>query len=312
MNDASKPLAIAYDDGNGEAKPLPKKESVALDIGQVLACCELLPSSGKEEEGQVRRVVYVHGVDGKMCVVATDGSNVLICSKACSNDLQPAWAKQGVLLHAPQLKSRAKFIAGEDNAVCTVAWDGVSRFVELASPGEDIVMRVAINDAMTFPAYDHLVAQLDFSASFQDFEGFGLNTNVAKSLAALANKLTIAWDNKAKPKPKDGYRLKVYPAGPNKPLAVEFLEVPGALLIVMPQAVDQRLSVTARDLLSPAAKGTLAALRAHRTRIEQQMAKAKTQRDKTTLGAKIAEYDQRIARVMASAGVALEDKTHAA
>ena len=57
---------------------------------------------------------------------------------------------------------------------------------------------------------------------------------------------------------------------------------------------------------------TLAALRAHKTRTEVALRKAKTARDKNELAAKVADYERRIARVMAAAGVAIEDKSHQA
>jgi hypothetical protein len=92
-------------------------------------------------------------------------------------------------------------------------------------------------------------------------------------------------------------------AGEGKPTLITFPGRPGAALVLMPLiSEDAAIPQATMRVLSGPIAGTLAALRAHRTRWEKKLAKLPTSR---AIQKKIAEYDQRINAIVGRTAPAL-------
>jgi hypothetical protein len=99
------------------------------------------------------------------------------------------------------------------------------------------------------------------------------------------------------------------PAPAPAPAVVTFFGVEQSLFIIMPMNMDgaSQMPTATMALIGRGLQGTLAALKATQTRQKKQMAEAKSEDDKKSMAAIIAERDQRIAAVVqAMNGKALE------
>src|SRR6185312_3744667 len=95
-------------------------------------------------------------------------------------------------------------------------------------------------------------------------------------------------------------------ASDDVPSLVTFPGAPGTIMLILPHGQKQHaLPAPTAQLVEGSVRGTIAALRAHQTRWKQKGEKAKTQKDRTAIEEKVAEYEERILALEGQVTVAL-------
>lgn len=222
-------------------------------------------------------------------ISGTDGHRLFAFSEPSPGE-KPAWLKDGVIISRELLKEKLAMIEKIGGEYAFVSYAKGAPRIELSDPKGNVVFRSAPVDG-TFPDYSLIFAKLNLAArSTVDLESSAFNAVYLKGVADLAKLL-------------GSQSVQMFSSKPTDPVMMTFPQAPGAVLLLMPIKQDSAVisSATARVMDSTIA-GTIAALKAHRTRIERKLAKLPTSK---ALQTKLAEYDQRIGAILARTAPAL-------
>ncbi len=249
-----------------------------------------LACTSKDESRYYLHGVYLHQVNGMVRTVATDGHRMFIYArpKAEGEEL-PDWLDAGVIIPADGLKPRLALL----DSVAHVAFATDAPHVVLSDLSKTCSFRMAPIDG-TFPDYQRI---LDETKALEprelgELSSTAYNSAYLKGVGDLAKTLG----------PKDGTKsVRIFGGGDElSPSLITFPDCPGAILILMPIRAAQTIDRASVSVLAVAINGTVSALKAHRTRWADKLATAKAKKhNHDEIDAKIAEYDARIAKVIA-------------
>jgi hypothetical protein len=236
--------------------------------------------------------VHIAAREGEIRISATDGRQLFACSVSVSSEeILPDWLASGVTVSLQLLKEQLVMLekVGADDAI--VSYQTNAPHLLLSDPHNRVTFRTfPVSEA--FPVYDNMFSGIDLSArTTVDLESTGYQAGYLKGVADLAKVL-------------ESRSVQVFASsGESKPTLITFPGRPGAALVLMPLiSEDVQIPQQTMRVLSGLIAGTLAALRAHRTRWEKKLAKLPTSR---AIQKKIAEYDQRIDAIVGRTAPAL-------
>lgn len=280
------------------AEPVAPLEPVTVPIVALKAALSVTGAKRTEVSGKKSDIpanlqgVNVAALEGEIRVTATDGRQLFAYSIGVSaEETLPQWLGGGVTLSLDLLKEQLAMLEkiGAENAV--IAYQTNAPRLMLSDPHEVVSFRT-LPVADKFPVYGNVFSDIDLSArTTVDLESTGYQAGYLKGVADLAKLL-------------ESNTLQIFASsGPGKPTLIIFPGRPGAALVLMPVVSEdvQITQATMRVIAGPIA-GTLAALRAHRTRWEKKLAKLPTSRP---IQKKIAEYDARIDAIVGRTAPAL-------
>lgn len=288
---------IASTNGNGHgnaAEKIGKPETVNLPINLLRAA---LACASKEETRHYLNGVYLHAVDDNLRIVATDGHRLFVASVACTD--MPSWAKDGIIIgSASNLKGKLDFIS-KDSSSCHVTYAKGAPSAHLSDLFNEATFRCDLV-AGTFPNYQAVVGGISFDTTTAtdetleqaEFKPVSFNAEYIRQVGQVAKLISAEKD----------VSISVYARKAHEPTVITFPECPQAMMILMPVRQDKGLQGPVREMLSPAIKGTLAALRAHYTRNLKAASDSKDRAEAAVYEAKAAEFEARIKAIMDHAG----------
>ncbi len=235
--------------------------------------------------------VYVHAKDDEYRIVATDGHRMFVFSTPVESERRgaeiPAWMKAGVIVSAEGLKERLTLLDKLECETARIAYQVSAPHIVISDPTESCMFKVRPSDGV-FADYQRVLDDVQFEAhELGDMASTAYDTGYLKDVGVLAKMLGAK-------------SVRVFGAS-ETPSLITFPECPFAVLILMPlRHTETRLGVGAAKVMSGAVNGTVSALKAHQTRWANRLetAKGKAKKDAE---AKVADYDKRIAAVLAAA-----------
>ncbi len=243
--------------------------------------------------------VHIHSVGETLRMVATDGARMIVLSRPVDDGALPDWLKEGVTIPAQGLKTMLGFLASlkiDDADTIRVAFaKGASR-IELSNVGNTALFRLPVI-ALDFPEYQKIIdtATGAFLADDRkDFDHVAMAAGYLKGVGEIAKSLGCE-------------NVRVFTGTNGSPTVITFPNDPGAVLYQagIGQGNAPIFPEQTRAMLGSAINGTVAALRAHRTRTAEALKAAATPGDKGALEAKLADYDRRIADAVQMARLGL-------
>jgi hypothetical protein len=300
--------------GNGKARPEvkptveqpPAPQSLMVPAALLLACETCSATKGPAKpfaEG-----VYLHAKDGRGRAVATDGVRLFVGSFALPKKDEggsPNWLNDGLILSNLGLRERVSLMQSLDHAdMIRVTYAKGNPSVTLSDPMKytSLLAPIIVED---FPDYERLFqvesfGQIDESGRpiGREWRPIGVNSQYLKKCGDVADALETALKESAET--KHGMVIRMFTGGsPTSPVVFSFEKWPGAVLFLFPIVLKQRLLAKETALvIAPAAKLTIAALRAHATRNRQWAAGATTEVVKAAFLARATEFDERVRLVI--------------
>lgn len=276
-----------------EQTNIPALEGVDLPLYALRAA---LTCASTEETRYYLNGVYVHAKDDEYRIVATDGHRMFVFSTPVESERHgaevPAWMRAGVTISAEGLKERLTLLDKLECETARIAYQVDAPHIVISDvPAHGCTFKVKPAEG-TFSDYQHVLDQLSFEArELGEMASVSFDTGYLKDVGALAKMLGA----------KAARVFGGASTGDTEPSLITFPECPFAVLVLMPlRHSETRLGVGAAKVLSGAVAGTVAALKAHQTRWANKLETAKGNAKKAAEN-KIADYDKRIAAVLAAA-----------
>ena len=267
-------------------------ESVRLPLTALRAAATI--ASDDDQRGYMNGV-YVHARNGEYRIVARDGARMFVHStpipRKLDGDNLPAWLLQGVTIPRDGLKERLGLLDKLDCSTAEIAYQIDAPQVVISDRAESCIFKM--QPKQTWPDYQEWIDSIKaFEArESEEMASVAYDSSYLKGVGDLAKLL-------------DSKTVRVFgSAGDGDPTLVTFPDCPEAILLLMPlQRAATRLGFGAARVLTGTVAGTVAALRAHRTRWANVLDDDKsTKKAKADATAKIADYDRRIAEVITNA-----------
>ena len=172
----------------------------------------------------------------------------------------PEWLAEGVTLPLHLLKEQLAML-DKIGEIAVVSYQTEAPRVLLSDLHEHVTFRL-LPVSGKFPQYDRLLDSIDLSArTMVDLESTSYQASYLKGAADLAKLL-------------DSRSVQVFGSrAEGKPTLITFPGCPGAVLLLMPLVSEDTIAPQTAKLLAGPIAGTVAALRAHRTRWENKLEK---------------------------------------
>ncbi|MGH6967544.1 MAG: hypothetical protein ACREEN_00365 [Stellaceae bacterium] len=270
---------------------------LAYTLAPVSLLRAALACTTKSEERYYLSGVYLHSHEGKLRIAATDGSRMLVASFAppAPYSKLPSWLEKGLIVAGEGLKAKLALIDSSDPGDSPLARIGYATRQAKASledVGGDLTMKCAIIDGQ-FPDYDRVIA--GSRATFEGGERAPLDsasfaTAKMKGVGEIGTMLGAAAVH------------VIQAANPTDPSVVTFDEVPGVALYLMPFTAGAAVAPETAAIIAPGLRGSIAALKAHKTRAEADAKRAKDPRDKAAAEARVTSYNARISAILIGTG----------
>jgi DNA polymerase III beta subunit-like protein len=298
-------VAIAPTLGEARTAKAPS-ESEALEPAQAVQVpahfisAALAVAAKKDEARPFLCSVYLHQVGDQLRIVSGDGHRMLVLSQKCDTKL--GWGEEGVMLPREDLDRIAKFIGkGTSSPDFEISFGkGHPHAVVSEVAGIGTFTVNPING--TYAKYQAVLDTLSVfnGGERKPTEGVCMNPAYLKSAGAIAAAL------------ESPGIYSFMDESSSKPSAFTFEGVAGAVLIVMPMRVAQAAAAlpaaTARLIGDAAMRGSIAALKAHATRIKKQIEATKDKAEVAKLEAVAKGYTDRAAELTAALSVKIENK----
>ncbi|HVH73296.1 MAG TPA: hypothetical protein VM755_00115 [Stellaceae bacterium] len=237
------------------------------------------------------RAVYLHSTGDEYRLIGTDGVRLLVYSSPIGEGPAPAWTEAGVAIATEGLKERVGLLRRLKCETARVAYQTEAPQIVLSNREEDVVFKLRPLDA-EFLQYQRILDDLKaFKArKVSEMSSTAFDARYLKGVGDLAKLL-------------DSNTVQVFDGGAEgEPTLVAFPGCEFAVLVLMPLKEQPRLGAGAARILEGAVNGTVAALRAHRTRwatrLEDPQLSAAARKAAEN---KIADYDRRIAAIIEKA-----------
>jgi hypothetical protein len=258
--------------------------------------------------------VYVHAKGDRGRVVGSDGSRLFIASFPLPTKEAggaPAWMRDGgVILSNDGLRSRLALLGKlSDEMDVRVGYANGNASVELSDAKEATVFKIAAKVG-TYPNVDSALGAKSFTtldedgnADVREWQPVGINSSYLKQCGDIAKTLEAGLEPDKRS--KLGMVVRAFNGGASdSPLVFDFSTWPGAILVVAPAVMaSQVTSKETAQLLAPAVKATVAALRAHATRWDQRAKEATIEAEKVEAQTKADGFRKRVANIFATVPV---------
>jgi hypothetical protein len=268
---------------------------------------EQISTHGKDDQACMRSVfIHAHAPSNKVRVVGLAPDKVFISSFA-PPETPPHWLAEGVLLDNDLLKKQVAMIRNfADDAMVKVTYARGAASAVLSDGGGNVTFKVPVAMA-EFPDYDGVIKaksgnlyNADGSLNIREWEPVGFNSAYLKQCGEVAKTLDagVAKDLRS----KSGMMIHAYGGQAGVPLFIEFTSVPGTIMVILPRALALKVPHTATaQLLAPAIKASVAALRAHSTRWLQVADNAGSEIEREAAIAKSRQFLDRVGALLAKA-----------
>jgi hypothetical protein len=303
----AQPLTTEIAKLDGEDKPAPKLELVAIPAALLLAA-ETIVAKAPKDRTDLQGVLLHQKDTGIARVVAADGFRIFIGSF----EAKPAasWLKGGIMVSREDLKPRVNMLlkVAESPIVVLAFAKGESR-ATLMDIHNTMSFKIDCAEVKELPDYEANIQMKTFTDLTDDagrtmrpeWEPVGFNSRHMKDVGDIARILEGGMDKRVRE--KNGMTIRVFDQGNiNAPRIFDFQGWDGAILIVGAMALPTaQFPLLTAKVLAPAVKGTIAALRAHATRWTDAAAQAESEEARAACLAKAESFQQRVNAVLARA-----------
>lgn len=278
----------------GQALTVGAMTSVIVDTVPMIAALSVVDPTRAGCNG-----VYLHSVDTVLRIVATDGHRLFLHAREHGEHEPewPAWLADGVLIPVSGLKARLGMIdaetrtKGSQSGVAKVSYAIEAPYIEISDPQTLNLFRFRLGQSR-FPEYQKVLDKLtSFDAVKSDeMASTAFDSRYIRAVGELAKTLgSERTDAKNKPLPP---HIRVHAgSGAEGPTLITFPDYAGAMLVLMPVKDQREIAAPVMRVLAAPLAGTIAALRAHKTRWERKSGPQAAR--------KVAEYEERIAALLA-------------
>lgn len=243
--------------------------------------------------------VFVHAVEGELRVVATDGHRMIISRFVPPSPL-PSWTQAGVIIPRAELAQVLPLISRRENA--REASDGLV-YLDLDEQRKRLAVRSADGFCSfslepveaAFPDYPKVIDRA--AGNFARGEGtpleaVGLDVRYVRAAADIGQRL--------------GARAihAFAPTSPDVAALFTFAGAPDSLYVVMPMRLDEPAvgEGVVRIIGESGAKASVAAFRAHLTRVTQALKGAKSNEERKRLEERRATLSAKVERLLEIVG----------
>lgn len=251
-----------------EAEKLPTPEDLTVPAALLVAADM---ASEHKLENSALGGVYLHAKEGAGRIVGTDGKRMFAASFRLRDPI-PAWLADGVILSNEGLKARVGMISktGAQAAVTLRFAKGFPR-VEVSDARREMVFQLPVIQA-DYPEYERFFKVSSFVSldtegerDAKEWEPIGINSAYLKHVGEIAKVLETGLPKEERS--KTGMVVRTYTSAPSAPVVFDFSLWPGAVLVIgVSKPDDKGMSPETAQLLAPAIRLTLIALKAHVTR----------------------------------------------
>jgi hypothetical protein len=266
-------------------------ESIRVPLASLRAA---LSVASRDEAKFYMNGVYLHRVDDTIRMAATDGHRMVVAS-ASAEDQTPAWLDDGIIVGREGLARALGYLASVKSEHVHVSYLEHAGRAVLSDDAGECSFRVDLVDG-TFPDYRALLARLNVfeGREIPDMASVAYSPRYLKGVGDIAKLLGAEM-------------VRLHGSiSDEEPSLVTFPEMPSVVMMLMPMGQKEKaLPASTAKLLEGPIKGTIAALRAHQTRWQQKLDKAKQARLRAEAEAKVASYEERIDALLRSVTLAL-------
>lgn len=272
-------------------------QSIEVSVDKLQAALEC---ASTDETRYYLRGVFIHRTsDGFVRAVSTDGHRMLVTDlyREFADQPGPAWLDAGVIVPAELLKARLAIISkthGKAAFPAKLSYATNGARVEISDAMGENVFRLKPVDGQ-FPNYADIIGGWSSEDEARgDWSPIGFDAKYLKSVGDLAAKLgsksVACFASKRDAK-----------TGNEGPVLFTFGGVGGVALFLMPTKTDAQVAIQNRDMLAPAIKSSIAALRAHETR-NRKAAKKLSGAEKEAAITRADDFKARIEALMVKVG----------
>lgn len=264
------PLSKVTPDKPKSDKPqvLADTQAVSVNVAVLRAC---LTVAAKERSGRaLLESLHLRTIDGQFRVMSSDGHRALVVPVK-SAGIGPKWASEGVLL---ALDGLDKFLALVDSvsSVAVIEYGAGNPHATVHDAGRNLSMKVRTIEGK-FPDLDGPLRNAATSLSREGATPLA-TAAVNPVFMASAGRIGSALDATSV-LPFGGVAgsawLFTFTPSERGKRGIDKDDVAGAVLLVMAMNGDGAVSTQSARILAPAVRLSIAALKAHKTRVEQQL-----------------------------------------
>ena len=273
----SKAVAVVGPKPNGaeaKADKIPAVQSMMVPAALLLAAESI--SAKADPTRAYLEGVYLHSKGQKGRIVASDGVRMFVASFALPPPKEggtPAWLSGGIILSNRGLRARLSLMQKVSEARdVRVGFAKGADAAELSDTVRNCIFKMP-TVAGEYPDYEAVIGAQSFvvldddgRAQAKEWQPVGINSRFLKDCADVAKQLEAGLDREERS--VGGMVIRAFNGGDSTmPMIFDFSTWPGAILVVMPaRLASNSTSKETAQLLAPAVKLTVAALRAHATR----------------------------------------------
>ena len=292
---------------DAKAEKIPAVETLTVPSALLLAAESVSAKPGGPQtylEG-----VYLHAKGDRGRIVGSDGARLFLASFPLPTKEEggcPSWMRDGgVILSNVGLKARIGLLAKlQDSNEVRISYAKGNATVEISDPRLQTVSKVSSLHG-TYPEYEKMLGSSRFTGldeegnvESREWQPVGINSSYLKQCGEIAKMLEKGLEKDQRSKLGMVVRAFGGNAG-DTPLMFDFSTWPGAILIVAPAVLASKLTHKETvQLLAPALKATVAALRAHATRWDVKAKEAGTEPERLEAKAKADSFHERVSAVL--------------
>ncbi len=266
-----------------ETLPPEAFEAVTVSVSALSAACH------------IGRLISLRADGPRHIAIASSGSGSVLVQRALVGPDMPSWAKRGITIYADRVSRLLGFLRSGGCGHVDIEFDHARQSARLQYQ-KSLTLELQTES----PRGDEPTAGVDyrphmaqwsgvFAGNLDGFEGVSVPLQRAKLINEIAKRLGLSEHNS----------VSVYAAKADEQseadggLGVTF-DGCQALLILQTQGTTTASVGLASEILAPAVKASVAALKAHQTRARNDLAKAKTDSARQKAQGRIDRYTEQI------------------
>jgi hypothetical protein len=290
-------VAVIEEEALAEQSDVRPLESVEVPITAMLTALAVATYSRpkkangkKDDTPEFLLGVRLIAVNGEARLIGTNGHWIFVYSIPMADP--PEWLRTGFTVPAHLLRERLSMIDKLGFDAATIAYQTEAPYFTLRDERELVTFKVRPLDGAMYPD-EGVQSNFDKMKFVErratDLESIVYHPTYLKGLGAIAASLGVM-----------DVRIFATGSSTGSPSLVTFPGCDHAALILMPRTLNDEMKrlPLRTTVLDAAVAGSVAALRAHRTRWERKLDKAASDRSRQTIERKMADYDVRIAALL--------------
>jgi len=265
-------------DTQTDAQQLPERERIILPAALLKSA---LAVAAKNDVRYYLNGVQIIAEGRDLRVVGTDGHRMLVVSNTEQSDF-PAWLQEGFVIDRDNLSESLGLLCKLNGEQIAIEWAPGHKKANLRTLDGNTTIGLDVVDGK-FPDWRRIVESSHAmgNEARKPMETASVNSKYLKEAGAVASVLGAT-------------NISPFIGKADEAILFTFDAAFPALLYIMPVRVEQKVSEGTLRMIGSGLKGSIAAFRAHRTRLLSNLNLAKTDAQKLRITSKIEEAEKRI------------------